>query len=78
MAQAQADPIFIISTPISPWANSRNAITVGLSLFVSTIGGLPIEICLALIVAAKVISNRLGIFFKQSSTVIRATLFLLE
>lgn len=38
---------------------------------------LPIEIYLALIVAAKVISKRLGILFKQSSTVIRDMMILL-
>jgi hypothetical protein len=63
---------FSISNPILPCEISRNAMTVDLSRPGSTNGADPIASCLARAVAAKVMSNRLGILFKQSSTVIRA------
>lgn len=65
-------PTLIISSPYLPCAISRNAMTVGLSFDSSIMGVDPTEICLALAVAARVILNRLGIFSRQSSTVILA------
>jgi hypothetical protein len=66
---------FRISTPTLPCEISRSAMTVALSRPGSTNGADPIASCLARVVAANVMSNRLGILFKQSSTVIRAIVF---
>lgn len=65
-----------ISIPIFPCASSLSAITVGLSREASTNGADPMASCLARTVATKVMSNRLGILFKQSSTVILAMFFI--
>lgn len=61
-----------MSKPIFPCAISFNAMTVGLSREDSTKGADPMASCLARVVAVNVISKRLGILFKQSSTVILA------
>src|SRR5882762_7251909 len=63
---------FRYSTPTLPAAISRNAMTVGLSRVVSICGVPPWASWRARYVAASVSWKRLGIFFKQSSTVIRA------
>src|SRR5712691_6413912 len=63
---------FRYSTPTLPAAISRNAMTVGLSRVVSMCGVPPWASWRARYVAASVNWKRLGIFFKQSSTVIRA------
>ena len=49
--------VFKISSPTLPLANSRSAMTVGLSRAGSTIGVEPIAICLARAVAANVIKS---------------------
>src|SRR6266478_2908691 len=63
---------FRYSTPTLPAAISRNAMTVGLSRVVSMCGVPPWASWRARYVAASVNWKRLGILFKQSSTVIRA------
>ena len=68
-----------ISLLINPSSISLKATIVGLSSSHSTIGSrLVVESCLALLDAINIRSNLLGIFSKQSSTVIRAMLYLLN
>ena len=63
-----------ISEPTRPAAISRRAITVGLSRPASTYGAEPIANWRARAVAINVRSKRLGMYFLQSSTVVRAIL----
>src|SRR4051812_9934284 len=64
--------------PTLPVATSRNAITVGLSRLASTSGVPPCASWRARYVAASVSWKRLGILFRQSSTVMRAMRALLS
>src|SRR5437660_10882859 len=63
---------FRYSTPTFPAAISRKSMTVGLSRVVSMCGVPPWASWRARYVAASVNWKRLGILFKQSSTVMRA------
>src|SRR3989442_383801 len=69
---------FSTSVPTLPVAISRSAITVDLSRFGSTSGEAPAPSWRAREVAASVSWKRLGILFRQSSTVMRAMFFALS